>query len=64
MQILIGFNAAEPEDYYDSKTKLSIISLSYISIDEIADSQRASNYISFIDMQLACFIRLVLLKFR
>ena len=32
---LIGFNADKPEDYYDrnydSKTKLSIISLSYIN---------------------------------
>ena len=29
VQILVGFNSNEPEDYYDSKTKLSIISLSY-----------------------------------
>ena len=27
MQILVGFNVDEPEDYYDSKTKLSIIFL-------------------------------------
>ena len=26
---LIEFNVDKPEDYYDSKTKLSIISLSY-----------------------------------
>ena len=30
MQILVGFNANELEDYYKSKMKLSIISLSYI----------------------------------
>ena len=28
--MLVGFNADEPEDYYDSKMKLSIILLSYI----------------------------------
>ena len=36
---LIGFNADEPEDYYDSnhnsKMKLSSISLSYINIDRL-----------------------------
>ena len=30
MQIFVGFNVDESEDYYDSKTKLSIILLSYI----------------------------------
>ena len=29
MQILVGFNADEPEDYYDNKMKLSIILSSY-----------------------------------
>ena len=29
MQILVRFNVNEPEGYYDSKTKLSIISLGY-----------------------------------
>ena len=28
--MLVGFNADEPEDYYDSKMKLSVISLIYI----------------------------------
>ena len=30
MQIFVGFNVDESEDYYDSKVKLSIILLSYI----------------------------------
>ena len=34
VQILVGFNADEPEDYYNSKMKLSIILLSYSSATE------------------------------
>ena len=30
---LIGFNVNEPEDYYDNKTKLCLISLSYKNVD-------------------------------
>ena len=40
---LIGFNVDKPEDYYDSKIKLSIISLSYInSRNYICDTIKAS----------------------
>ena len=48
MHILVGFNADEPGNYYDSKMKLSIISLSYKNIIKDAYlNQGVCNVINF-----------------
>ena len=41
---LIGFNTDEPEDYYDSEMKLSIISYRYMSMKYILVLQNRNTH--------------------